>query len=168
MEDEHRGIALVILGIIAIIAVIGLVLLFSGARKSVGAIPTILGDAPSGFCDSPCTFAFGASQAEVAVQTQRFIARGFVPVGPVQFQYADGYGLAGQCLCPAQGIPQFVSTPEQAQITYGSPLSGRTPGVPSAKTGDLDRPSWQAPTIGGYPTDPQAPPSYPYPASINK
>jgi len=40
MEDQHRGIALVILGIIAIIAVIGLVLMFSGARSGTGAIPT--------------------------------------------------------------------------------------------------------------------------------
>jgi len=40
MEEEHRGIALVILGIIAIIAVIGLVLMFSGAKKSTGAIFT--------------------------------------------------------------------------------------------------------------------------------
>ncbi|MBW2970296.1 hypothetical protein KY319_04200, partial [Candidatus Woesearchaeota archaeon] len=76
MEEEHRGIALVILGVIAVIAVIGLVLMFSGAKKSTGAIPTLLGDAPSGFCDSPCTFAFGASQSEVAMQTQRFMARG--------------------------------------------------------------------------------------------
>jgi hypothetical protein len=40
MEEEHRGVALVILGIIAVIAVIGLVLMFSGAKKSAGAIFT--------------------------------------------------------------------------------------------------------------------------------
>ncbi|MCX6708419.1 MAG: hypothetical protein NTW67_02095 [Candidatus Woesearchaeota archaeon] len=131
MEEEHRGVALVILGIIAIIAVIGLVLMFSGSKNSTGAIPTLLGtDAPSGFCDSPCTFAFGASQSEVAMQTQRFIARGFVPVGQVNFKYSvDGFGLYGQCVCPPEGIPQFVATPEQASIVYGTPLSGRSEGT---------------------------------------
>lgn len=40
MEQEHRGVALVILGIIAVIAVIGLVLMFSGAKRSAGAVFT--------------------------------------------------------------------------------------------------------------------------------
>lgn len=164
MEEEHRGIALVILGVIAVIAVIGLVLMFSGAKKSTGAIPTLLGDAPSGFCDSPCTFAFGASQSEVAMQTQRFMARGFVPVGQVQFQYSvDGFQLMGQCVCPPQGIPQFVSTPEQAQIVYGTPYSSRTPGTPSPMF--VETP---LPTVGQLPVEPGSVPSYPYPASINK
>src|SRR3989344_5086287 len=97
--EEHRGIALVILGIIGIVAVIGLVLMFSGAKKSTGAVPTLLGSDPE-FCDSPCTFAFGANRAEVARQTQRFVESGFVPVGEVKFTYSvDGYELAGQCLC---------------------------------------------------------------------
>ena len=165
MEEEHRGVALVILGIIAIIAVIGLVLMFSGSKNSTGAIPTLLGtDAPSGFCDSPCTFAFGASQSEVAMQTQRFIARGFVPVGQVSFKYSvDGFGLYGQCVCPPEGIPQFVATPEQASIVYGTPLSGRSEGVPSPMY--LETPG---PTIGQYPVVKGQVPSYPYPANINK
>lgn len=164
MQQEHRGVALVILGIIAIIAVIGLVLMFSGAQKSAGAVPTLLGDAPSGFCDSPCTFAFGASQSEVAMQTQRFMARGFVPVGEVQFTYnADGFSLGGQCLCPPQAIPQFVNTAEDEQIVYGTALSGRTPGVPSPMY--VETP---APTAGAQPIEVQQVPSYPYPASLNK
>ena len=165
MEEEHRGIALVILGIIAIIAVIGLVLMFSGAKKSAGAIPTLLGsEAPSGFCDSPCTFAFGASQAEVAMQTQRFMARGFVPVGQVQFHYSiDGFPLAGQCVCPPEGIPQFINTPEDEQIVYGSPLSGRSPGVPSPM--NLQVPGQ---TAGQMPVVKGSVPGYPYPQSLNK
>ncbi len=159
MEEEHRGIALVILGIIAIIAVIGLVLMFSGARKSAGAVPTLLGDAPSGFCDSPCTFAFGASQAEVEMQTQRFMARGFVPVGNVQFTYSvDGFGLAGQCVCPPQAIPQFINTPENEQIVWESPLAGRQPGVPSPMYAEVPGGQYQTGQV----------PSYPYPASLNK
>lgn len=165
MEEEHRGIALVILGVIAVIAVIGLVLMFSGANKSAGAIPTLLGsEAPSGFCDSPCTFAFGASQSEVAMQTQRFMARGFVPVGQVQFQYSiDGFQLMGQCVCPPQGIPQFIPTIEQAQIVYGTQLSSRTPGTPSPMF--VETP---LPTVGQMPVNVGGVPSYPYPASINK
>ncbi len=154
-QEEHRGIALVILGIIGIVAVIGLVLMFSGAKKSTGAVSGLSGDVPSGFCDSPCTFAFGANQAEVAMQTQRFMERGFVPVGQVQFGYSvDGYGLAGQCLCPASAGVPFRSTGESEQI-----ISYRTPGVPAPlnveSPADTD---WRV----------QAPPSYPYPASLNK
>lgn len=40
MEEEHRGVALVILGVIAVVAVIGLVLMFSGGRNSTGMIFT--------------------------------------------------------------------------------------------------------------------------------
>lgn len=40
MEDEHRGVALVILGIIAVIAVMGLVLMFTNSNGSTGAIFT--------------------------------------------------------------------------------------------------------------------------------
>ena len=164
MEDEHRGVAFVILGIIAIIAVIGLVLMFSGAQKSAGAVPTLLGKTESGFCDSPCTFAFGASMAEVAMQTQRFMARGFVPVGEVQFKYsADGFGLAGQCLCPPMtGVP-FADTKEAPQIVYGTPLSGRMPGTPSPM--NVQTPG---PTAGQMPIKQVNAPKYPYPASLNK
>ncbi|MBS3147635.1 hypothetical protein J4219_02000 [Candidatus Woesearchaeota archaeon] len=164
MEEEQRGVALVILGIIAVIAVIGLVLMFSGAKKSAGAVPTLLGsDLPSGFCDSPCTFAFGASQSEVAMQTQRFMARGFTPVGQTQWTYAaDGFGLYGQCLCPPMNTP-FANTPEYEQIVYGTPLSGRTPGTPSPMY--VETP---APTVGQMPIVDGAVPGYPYPASLNK
>lgn len=42
-EESGKGIALVILGIVAVIAVVGLVLLFTGARKAVGefAVPGV-------------------------------------------------------------------------------------------------------------------------------
>lgn len=164
MEQEHRGVALVILGIISVIAVIGLVLMFSGARKSAGAVPTLVGnEAPSGFCDSPCTFAFGANQAEVAMQTQRFMARGFVPVGQVQLKYSvDGFPLVGQCLCPPnKGVP-LPPTQEHAALVYGTPLSARTPGVPSPMFVETPAPA------GGEQVSPTSPPSYPYPASLNK
>ncbi|MBS3125716.1 hypothetical protein J4211_05735 [Candidatus Woesearchaeota archaeon] len=144
MEEEHRGVALVILGIIGIVAVIGLVLMFSGAKKSTGAVPTLMGNAPSGFCDSPCTFAFAASPAEVAMQTERYMARGFVPDE-----------LAGQCLCPPMAGVPFSSTDEQEQI-----IGYRIPGVPAPT--NVESPAsaraWEV----------QEPPRYPYPASLNK
>ena len=42
-EESGKGIALVILGIVAIIAIVGLVLLFTGARKAAGefAVPAV-------------------------------------------------------------------------------------------------------------------------------
>ena len=163
MEEEQKGVALVILGVIAVVAVIGLVLMFTGAHKSAGAVPTLLGNAPSGFCDSPCTFAFGASQSEVAMQTQRFMARGFQPVGDVQWTYsADGFSLAGQCLCPPMNTP-FASTLEDEQSVYTTPLSGRTPGTPSPMY--VETP---ASTVGQMPIQVGASPGYPYPASMNK
>ena len=36
MANEHKGIALVILGIVAVIAIVGLVLLFTGAKEATG------------------------------------------------------------------------------------------------------------------------------------
>jgi len=44
MADEGKGVALTILGVVAIVAIIGLVLLFSGAKKgATGAVPAIVG-----------------------------------------------------------------------------------------------------------------------------
>ena len=42
-ESSGKGIALVILGIVAIIAIVGLVLLFTGAKKATGefAVPSV-------------------------------------------------------------------------------------------------------------------------------
>ena len=40
MKDQQRGLALVILGVVAVIAIVGLVLMFSGAKKSAGAVMT--------------------------------------------------------------------------------------------------------------------------------
>ena len=155
MQDETRGIALVILGIIAIVAVIGLVLLFSGAKKSAGAVPTLMFQ--QGLCDSPCTMAFGASEAEVATQTQRFLARGFVPVGPVQTTYTvDGYQLGGQCVCPPGVNGPFAPTSEGPQT-----ISYRQPGTPAPQNVQVPAGSEMNYQQGQVP-------AYPYPASLNK
>jgi len=162
MEEQHRGVALVILGIIAIIAVIGLVLMFSGARKSVGAVPTLLGTTlPGGFCDSPCTAGFGASDAEAWNQVIRFVEeRGFVPIGPTQVQYSvDGFELHTICVCPPMDVTPFAPTGEEAQVVYGTPYAPRVPGVASPM-------QVQVPAGAGY--DVGSVPAYPYPASINK
>src|SRR3989344_6224778 len=100
MENEHRGLALAVLGMVFIVAVIAAVLMFSGSQKSTGAVSGLTGQTT---CDSPCTFAFGASPAEITMQTERFVRRGFVPVGKVQTTYANGREAEGQCLCPPIG-----------------------------------------------------------------
>jgi hypothetical protein len=45
MKDDHRGVALVVMGITAIVGVIGLVLMFSGGDKSTG---LLMGSATDG------------------------------------------------------------------------------------------------------------------------
>ena len=154
--DENKGTPLVILGVIAVIAIIGLVLMFSGAKKSAGAIPTVISsDLPSGMCDSPCTLAFGGNEAEVAMQTQRFLDRGFVYVGIGGVTYSvDGYQLALPCLCPPDTeLPQFMATEEYAAI-----IGYRSTGTPVP----MDVPSVE------MPYQKSSAPGYPYPASINK
>ena len=38
MADENKGVALAVLGIVAVLAIVGLVLLFTGAKKNAGAV----------------------------------------------------------------------------------------------------------------------------------
>ncbi len=93
MEDEHRGIALVILGIIAIIAVIGLVLLFTGAQKSAGMIFT---SATGGTYVCPTATQIGEPQ--------------WFPVlaGPREDQrFLERWLAAGYECAPAAGATQF-------------------------------------------------------------
>lgn len=85
-EESGKGIALVILGIVAIIAVVGLVLLFTGARKAVGefAVPGVkeYGGAIKGIYD-PYARAF-AGRAYAATDS-----------GVIDEFAAQNYGSAG-------------------------------------------------------------------------
>lgn len=150
MDEQHRGIALVIMGIIAIVAVIGLVLMFSGAKNSAGALTTNWGVGDSEFaCTSPCTLwpshggfqEQGVKGADEQMMADRSFLRNFVKVGPdIEFQYADGTWFRGECWCPREGIPQFLPTQEYASIIPGessgkSSDAYRQPGVPVDKYG---------------------------------
>ena len=172
MEDEHRGIALVILGIIAIIAVIGLVLMFSGAKKSAGAIFTNVGVDPSvvSACDSPCTLFPSGNDYDAQMMEERLnrMNRKWIYVGDVTFTY----GLGGRtetlgCWCPTEGIPQFPPTDEYAAIIPGesrgaAARAGRYPGTPVDQYSEI---SYPAPPRGDAESR-GAPPGY-YPLGTN-
>lgn len=74
MAEEGRNLSLVILGIVAIIAVVGLVLLLSGGKVTkTGQILNVpaLGGSPE--CDSPCTpVLMGPTERDQLFQKQDF------------------------------------------------------------------------------------------------
>ena len=182
MEEEHRGIALVILGIIAVIAVIGLVLMFSGAKKSTGAVFTNIPiDTTTGIaCDSPCTIFPSGNEYDQAMMEARLNSgnRKWVYIGQVKLDGTTrtGYISASTnsrydnpilgCWCPVQGNPAFAPTQEHAAIIPGTGSgaasgAGRYPGTPVDAYRTINYPAGIADTM-------QQPPSYPYPASMNK
>ncbi len=167
MEEEHRGIALVILGIIAVIAVIGLVLMFSGAGSTSGALFTNTGVTQGVVaCDSPCTLFPSGNDYDAQMMEDRLLNRGWVYVGDVTFTYiADGRTEMLGCWCPEEGLPQFYPTDEYAAIIPGtsagdSAYAGRYPGTPVDQYSQIS-----------YPAAPRAvnqgvPPGY-YPLGTN-
>ena len=102
MEDEHRGVALVILGIIAIIAVIGLVLMFSGAKKSAGAVFTSATDGQyvcpiATQIGEPQWFPVLAGPYENEAFLQRWLAAGYECVPASGAGQIDEYSYATWC-----------------------------------------------------------------------
>jgi len=182
MEEEHRGIALVILGIIAIIAVIGLVLMFTGANKSAGAVFTNVPYGPGAVtagpaCDSPCTMWPSGNEYDTQMQNARVNAlnRGWTMIGTVKIDGTTqtGYGSEAttgawkdpvlQCWCPPKGNPAFRPTQEYAAIVPGTGSGnavnvGRMAGTPVRQYSTVQYAS------GAQGTGPV--PSYPYPASL--
>ncbi|MEM2916148.1 MAG: hypothetical protein QXT19_02215 [Candidatus Woesearchaeota archaeon] len=74
MAEEGRNLSLVILGIVAIIAVVGLVLLLSGGRVTkTGQILNVPALAGKPMCDSPCTpVLMGPTEADALFQKADF------------------------------------------------------------------------------------------------
>lgn len=175
MDEEHRGVALVILGIIAVIAVIGLVLMFSNA-KNTGALTTNWGvDGSSFACTSPCTLwpshagfdTRGTKGVDETMMADRAYLRNFVKVGPdIEFRYADGSWFKGECWCPREGYPQFMPTEEFAAIIPGTGVgasepTGRAQGIPVDRYNQeaYAQVSYPSPVYGAQPT--VAPSYYP-------
>jgi hypothetical protein len=134
MEEEHRGIALVILGIIAIIAVIGLVLLFTGPKKSAGMIFT---SATGGTYVCPMATAVGEPQwlpvlagpYENERFLQQWINAGFecVPAaGATQF---DEYSYSTWCCRNPAGVPVSERGPTSLDTRrgFGTPVGTQFP-----------------------------------------
>ncbi len=74
MAEEGRNLSLVILGIVAIIAVVGLVLLLSGGKAAkTGNILNVPALAGKPMCDSPCTpVLMGPTEADALFQKADF------------------------------------------------------------------------------------------------
>jgi len=101
VEDTSKGIALVILGIVAIIAIVGLVLLFTGAKKAAGEFAVV---APK---------EYGGAIQGVALPYAREFAAGKA--------YADDYGeysSAGETGRSAYEGTQAMTASGDIHITY--------------------------------------------------
>ena len=135
MEEEHRGIALVILGIIAVIAIIGLVLMFSGAKKSAGMVFTSATDGSyvcpiSTAVGDPQWFPVLAGPWENPSFLKNWVDAGYecMPAtGPTQF---DEYGYATWCCRNPPNVPVNERGPVPLQTRQGAgvPVGSETLG----------------------------------------
>jgi hypothetical protein len=124
-EESGKGIALVILGIVAIIAVVGLVLLFTGARKAVGefAVPGVkeYGGAIKGIYD-PYSRAFAGRAFEFDSQGN-YVGSGNTEYYMGQYAGTSGVQQGGQAYGDIsgfsdQGVPFGRGEQNEAYMTY--------------------------------------------------
>ncbi len=97
MVKDEKGVSLVILGVVSVIAVIGLVMMFSG-NSIHGAEFTNVKD-----CDSPCTMVIAGTAAEEAKFLTEWTNLGYSYAGDTEFTYAGGEKRVVPCVCPPQG-----------------------------------------------------------------
>ena len=118
---EDKNVSLVVLGMIGVIAVLGLVLMFSGGEKTAGALATNQ-MIDGGYCDSPCTLFPGGNVHDNELQETRAKLKDYYNAGQTKFTYADGTEVVLDCLCPPPSPkgterPQFNPIPsEQASL----------------------------------------------------
>jgi len=125
MEQEHRGVALVILGVISVVAVIGLVLMFSGARTGTGMIFTSATDGEyvcpmSTQVGEPQWFPVLAGPWENPVFLDQWINAGYecdVASGPAK---VDEYGYATYCCRNPPNVPVNQRGPVPLETRQGS------------------------------------------------
>lgn len=109
-EQNSKGIALVILGIVAIIAIVGLVLLFTGARK-----------AATGEFYVPVAKEYGGAVRGLADPYSRaFVGRAYTGVGPAGF----GAGAETDIADPYSGLGKGMQ--KVADVTYGETGTEKT------------------------------------------
>ena len=85
--------SLFILGVVSVIAVIGLVMMFS-TNTIHGAEFTNIKP-----CDSPCTMVVGYEE-----HLDNWLNAGFTYKGDTEFTYIDGTKTIVPCVCPPQGV----------------------------------------------------------------
>ena len=93
--DESKGLALVVLGIVSVIAVVGLVLLFTGGKGTTGRLITMAG------CDSPSTPVL-ARPGENPNFLPQWTTAGYTCD---QASGVDAYGYETWCCTPPAGVP---------------------------------------------------------------
>ncbi len=142
MAEEGRNLSLVILGIVAIIAVVGLVLLLSGGKATkTGNILNVpaLGGMPE--CDSPCTPGllgpYGESDYQVSDFEQAMNSPGF-ETGYEDPRYPGSGVLV--CICPTENRESVIHGDRSIQNSKFSPDS-----VPAGRERDS-----RLPVMGGY------------------
>jgi len=95
MAEEGKNLGLVILGIVAIIAIVGLVLLLAGGKKTTGNLVTMTG------CDSPSTPVL-APPGGNPLFLERWVAAGY---SCVKASGDDEYGMESWCCTPPYNVP---------------------------------------------------------------
>jgi hypothetical protein len=144
MAEEGRNLSLVILGIVAIIAVVGLVLLLSGGRAAkTGNIVNVpaLDGLPG--CDSPCTPALlgpytESTEYQVADFEQAF-GKKCVQTGYEDPRYAGSGPL--WCCCPTKNSQSILRG--DSSVVQGPPFNMDS--VPAGRERDS-----RIPVMGGY------------------
>ncbi|OYT32719.1 hypothetical protein B6U93_00705 [Candidatus Woesearchaeota archaeon ex4484_78] len=122
--SEDKNISLLVLGMIGIIAVIGLVLMFSGNKHSTGALFTNTGVTADAPCDSPCTLFPSGNDYDAQMMENRLSQMNWKFSHYVTFTYiTDGRKEVLGCWCPTQGTPQFIENEnKEMRRALGTPV----------------------------------------------
>ncbi len=115
---EDKNVSLIVLGMIGVIAVLGLVLMFSGGKQATGAVPT------SALCPAGSTPIFGGSDWENFNDAmQNYRNRGFIILEDTIG--TDSFGNPIACAAqPTDKTGPYVSS------TTGQNIGFRPVGVP--------------------------------------
>lgn len=143
MAEEGRNLSLVILGIVAIIAIVGLVLLLSGGKGAkTGQLLNVPAEAGYAACDSPCTPALLGPYGESSYQVKDFeqaFGKKCRETGYEDPRYPGSGPL--YCCCPTQQ-GRSVLVGDQS-VVQGPPFN------PDSSIASRERDA-RIPVMGGY------------------